>query len=149
MTESVNSKAFWLVPGSPPGSSPASLRSLVFFQIASSALAVESLMWSLKDLRSGVRRGRAIMWSSGSPIHPRVTSGGPPGPSFLLDTQDAGIAAGAAASGRGCRRPPGPQPSARRGHIWKGLGPAAPAPAIGMRPASVTQSPRSLCGAAS
>lgn len=54
----------------------------MFFQIASSALAVESLMWSLKDLRSGARRGRAITWSSGSPIHPRVTWGGTPGTPF-------------------------------------------------------------------
>lgn len=53
---------------SPLRVSPASLLSLVFFQIASRALAVESRMWSLKDLRRGALRGRASARASGSPI---------------------------------------------------------------------------------
>lgn len=56
------------IPPPPLRPSPASLLSLVFFQITSRALAVESRMWSLKDLRRGARWGRAITWASGSPI---------------------------------------------------------------------------------
>lgn len=42
-------------------SSPASLLSLVFFQITSKALAVESLIWSLNDLLRGAFTGWCIM----------------------------------------------------------------------------------------
>lgn len=56
------------IPPPPLRPSPASLLSLVFFQITSRALAVESRMWSLKDLRRGARWGRAITWASRSPI---------------------------------------------------------------------------------
>jgi hypothetical protein len=107
-------------------------------------------MWSLKDLRRGARRGRAITWASGSPIPPQMASAQcwlgdhpaallpcPPVPRWRRGlgsagrghqaraAQDAGIAARTAAPGSARRgRPPGPRPSARRGHIWKGLGPA-------------------------
>lgn len=143
--------------------SPASRLSLVFFQMTSRALAVESLMWSLKDLRRGARRGRAITWALGSPIRSQTLSAQPgrrdhasvlrpalsSRPQAVACLQEPGIAAGTAAPGSAdCRRPPGQRPSARGGHIWKGLpcagdtlaGRASCSPAIRRRLAScVTQ----------
>lgn len=142
--------AFWLIPGCLPFPSPASRLSRVFFQIASSALAVESLMWSLKDLRSGPLRGRAITWPSGSPIYPRVTSGGSPGPSFFpgrSGRRHCGWRCGLgtrlqAASWRVAQRAP------RRPHLER-LSRASGSRARYRDAPGVTQSPRSLCGAAS
>lgn len=116
-------------PSLPARPSPASRLSLVFFQITSRALAVESRMWSLKDLRRGARRGRAIAGASGSPMHPPGLSAAlAPRPSCCAPPAaglpGGGGSAGPAPSGprhrrphcgpgsAGCRRPPG-QPPAR------------------------------------
>lgn len=98
--------------------SPASRLSLVFFQIASRALAVESRMWSLKDLRRGALRGWAITRAS-APLITRKGLQRSPGAATILSSCCRWLSparGGAARSGRrhcgsrcgpgsaGCRR---------------------------------------------